>query len=71
MAYDSPRNSTPPKDFLEALKKNEKAAAFFAELDKANLYSINYRLQNSKKPETRALWIKKIVAMLAKGRKFH
>ena len=26
MAYDSPRNSTPPKDFLEALKKNKKAA---------------------------------------------
>ena len=29
MAYDSPRNAKPPKDFLDALNKNKKAAAFF------------------------------------------
>ncbi len=68
MAYDSPRNSTPPKDFLAELKKNKKAATFFTTLNKANLYSITYRLQNAKKPETRARWVERIVAMLAEGK---
>jgi len=71
MAYDSARSSTLPKDFLVALKKNKRAAAFFAELNKANLYAISYRLQNARKPETRARWIGRIVAMLAEGKKFH
>jgi uncharacterized protein YdeI (YjbR/CyaY-like superfamily) len=71
MAYDSARNSAPPKDFLAALKKNKKAASFFATLNRANLYAITYRLQNAKKTETRARWIERIVAMLAEGKKFH
>lgn len=71
MAYESPRNSKPPTDFLDALKNNKKAAAFFSELNKTNVYSIIYRLQNAKKPETRARWIERIVAMLAEGKKFH
>lgn len=41
------------------------------ELNKANVYSITYRLQNAKRPETRARWIERIVAMLAEGKKFH
>ena len=71
MAYESPRNAKPPKDFLDALKKNKKAAVFFKELNKTNVYAITYRLQNAKKPETRLRWIEKIVAMLAEGKKFH
>lgn len=70
MAYDSPRNATLPKDFLVALKKNKKAAAFFPELNKTSRYFIAYRLQNAKKPETRARWIEKIIALLAAGKKF-
>ncbi len=70
-AYDSAGNAAPPQDFLRALKKNKKAAAFFAELNKINLHAIKYRLQTSKKPETRARWIERIVAMLAEGKKFY
>lgn len=71
LAYDSPRSSTLPKDFLEALKKNKKAAAFLLSSIRQNVYSITYRLQNAKRPETRARWIERIIAMLAEGEKFH
>jgi uncharacterized protein YdeI (YjbR/CyaY-like superfamily) len=60
-AYDSPKNAEIPKDFLDALNKNKKAKAFFATLNKTNLYSITFRLQNSKKPETRERWVSKIM----------
>lgn len=36
-----------------------------------NLYSIAYRLEKAKKPETRDRWIQKIIEMLVKGEKFH
>jgi uncharacterized protein YdeI (YjbR/CyaY-like superfamily) len=35
------------------------------------LYSIAWRLQTAKKPETRERRMKAILAMLAKGEKFH
>ena len=70
-AYDSPSKATIPKDFLVALRKNKKATAFFASLNKANLYAIAYRLQTAKKPETRQRRIETILAMLARGEKFH
>src|SRR5208282_5880283 len=47
-AYASPRNATPPDDFLKALAKNKKAKAFFETLNRANIYSIVYRLQTAK-----------------------
>jgi len=47
-AYNSQRNSVIPEDFLAALKKNKKAGLFFQTLNKANLYSITYRLQTAK-----------------------
>jgi uncharacterized protein YdeI (YjbR/CyaY-like superfamily) len=70
-AYDSPRNATPPEDFLRALGKDKKAKAFFETLNRANVYSIVYRLQTAKKPETREKRIKMILTMLARGEKFH
>jgi uncharacterized protein YdeI (YjbR/CyaY-like superfamily) len=70
-AYDSPSRSTMPEDFLEALSKNKKAAAFFQTLNKANRYAISWRLQTAKKPETRDRRMKAIVAMLAKRHAFH
>jgi uncharacterized protein YdeI (YjbR/CyaY-like superfamily) len=70
-AYDSPSKSTIPEDFLAALRKNKKAAAFFATLNKANLYAIAYRLQTAKKPETRQKRMGVILAMLAKGQPLH
>ncbi len=65
-AHDSPGNSFIPPDFLKALNQNKKAKAFFETLNKQNLYAITYRLQNSKKPETRERWIAKIIERLTK-----
>ena len=70
-AYDSPRNAAPPDDFLKALDKDKRAKAFFETLNKANIYSIVYRLQTTKKPETREKRMRMILAMLARGEKFH
>jgi uncharacterized protein YdeI (YjbR/CyaY-like superfamily) len=71
VAYDSPRNASPPEDFLNELEKNKKAKAFFATLNRANIYSIVYRLQTAKKPETREKRLKTILEMLSRGEKFH
>ena len=70
-AYDSPRNASLPADFLKQLRRGKKSWAFFKSLNKANLYSIAYRLQTAKRPETREKRMKAILAMLARGEKFH
>jgi len=70
-AYASPKNAAPPEDFLEALAANPPAEAFFKSLNKANIYSIVYRLETAKKPETRAKRLKMILQMLATGQRFH
>jgi uncharacterized protein YdeI (YjbR/CyaY-like superfamily) len=69
-AYDSPSRATIPGDFLEALSRSAKAHAFFVTLNKANRYSIAWRLQTARKPETRERRLRTILAMLAKGRAF-
>jgi uncharacterized protein YdeI (YjbR/CyaY-like superfamily) len=70
-AYQSPSNSSIPEDFLNELSKNKQAEAFFKSLNKTNIYSILFRLQTAKKEETREKRKKEIIAMLAKGEKFH
>lgn len=70
-AYDSPSKATIPDDFLKALSKNKKARKFFESLNKANLYSIAWRLQTAKKPETRERRMKLILDMMRKQEKFH
>jgi uncharacterized protein YdeI (YjbR/CyaY-like superfamily) len=70
-AYDSSANATVPPEFLKELARNAKAKQFYATLDKANLYSIAYRLQTAKRPQTKIKRIKLIIEMLARGAKFH
>jgi uncharacterized protein YdeI (YjbR/CyaY-like superfamily) len=70
-AYSSSGNALPPEDFLRELSKNQKAETFFRTLNKANVYSIIYRLQTAKKPETREKRMKMILAMLEQGQAFH
>ena len=70
-AYDSFANATVPPDFVEELDRNAKAKQFYATLNKTNLYSIAYRLQTAKRPETRIKRMKLIIDMLARGEKFH
>lgn len=70
-AYERFSKSTVSEEFLKALAKNKKAQAFYETLNKTNLFSISYRLQTAKKEETKQKRIKDIVAMLARGEKFH
>jgi uncharacterized protein YdeI (YjbR/CyaY-like superfamily) len=70
-AYDSFGNAAVPNDFLKELARNKKANAFFETLNNTNLYSITYRLQTAKKPETREKRMHAIIEKLARGEKFH
>ena len=70
-AYDSPKASAPPADFLTALRADKKAAAFYKTLNRANTYAIEWRIHAAKRPETRAKRIAGLVAMLAAGKKLH
>ncbi len=67
IAYDSPKNMVIPEDFLAAVRKNKKASAFFATLNKTNLFSIGFKLQTAKKPETRLKRFNILLEMLEKG----
>jgi uncharacterized protein YdeI (YjbR/CyaY-like superfamily) len=71
IAYDSHSTMEIPEDFLKALGKNKKALAFFESLNKNNKFSIAYRLQTAKKPETREKRMKQILEMMKNGEKFH
>jgi len=70
-AYDTFGSAAAPEDFLRELAKNKRALAFFKMLNKTNLYSIFYRLQTAKKPETRKKRMKAIIEMLEQGKTFH
>ena len=70
-AYDAQSVATVPEDLQQALEQNERARAFFATLDSRNRYAILYRLQDAKKPETRARRLEKFVAMLNEGQKIY
>lgn len=60
-----------PEDLLDALKQNSRAEANFQTLDAQNRYAILYRIQDAKRPETRARRIEKFVGMLERGEKIH
>jgi uncharacterized protein YdeI (YjbR/CyaY-like superfamily) len=70
-AYAGQRTATVPDDLQRELDRNREAREFFATLDSANRYAILYRVEEAKKPETRARRIEKYVSMLAEGKKVH
>ncbi len=70
-AYDGQRTITVPDDLQRELDARPTAAAFFASLDSRNRYAILYRLQDTKKPETRARRLETFVAMLEAGETIH
>ena len=70
-AYEPQSTATVPDDLQRELDANPRAAAFFASLDSRNRYAILYRLQNAKKPETRARRLAQFVAMLDEQRKLY
>ena len=70
-AYESQSTATVPDDFQRELEKNEEAREFFATLNSANRYAILHRIQDARRPETRARRIEKYVAMLAVRKKLY
>jgi uncharacterized protein YdeI (YjbR/CyaY-like superfamily) len=70
-AYASQGKAEVPADLVAALTRKKSAAAFFEELDRANRNAIIYRVNDAKRPETRAERITKFVAMLARGETLH
>jgi uncharacterized protein YdeI (YjbR/CyaY-like superfamily) len=70
-AYSPPSRAEVPEDFLAALRKNKKAAAFFETLNKRNTYPVVYRLVTANTPETRAKRIKVMIDMFERGEKFY
>jgi uncharacterized protein YdeI (YjbR/CyaY-like superfamily) len=70
-AYEPQRTATVPKDLQRALDARPAAATFFATLSSSNRYAILYRLNDAKKPETRARRLAQFVAMLEEGRTLH
>jgi uncharacterized protein YdeI (YjbR/CyaY-like superfamily) len=70
-AYEGQRTAQAPVDFLEALEGRPAAKRFYESLDRLNRYAIFYRVQDSKRPETRARRIARFVDMLERGEKLH
>jgi uncharacterized protein YdeI (YjbR/CyaY-like superfamily) len=66
-AYDSSKNMVVPDDFLKALEENKQAKTFFKSLNKSNVYTLAWRLQTAKKPETRQRRFDAMLTMLNKG----
>lgn len=70
-AYESQSRTSVPEDLEKALAASPRAGKFFATLDSRNRYAVLFRVQQAKKPETRARRIAQFVEMLAKGEKLH
>ncbi len=70
-AYVPFREARVPNDFLRALAANKKAEAFYKTLNRTNVYSIVYRLQTAKTPQTRQKRLSAIIEKLERGEKFH
>lgn len=70
-AYAPQSEAQPPSDLIAALDASPAAKRMFDGLDGANRYAVIYRVQDVKKPETRARKIAAYVEMLARGETIH
>jgi uncharacterized protein YdeI (YjbR/CyaY-like superfamily) len=70
-AYGGAASIEVPDDLKRALSTNPRAAKAFARLDKANRYSVLYRVTTTRRPDTRARRIERLVDMLAQGHVIH
>lgn len=66
-AYAGPSRMQVPPELVAALADQPRAQAMFDILTSANRYAILHRIQDAKRPETRARLIEQFVAMLARG----
>jgi uncharacterized protein YdeI (YjbR/CyaY-like superfamily) len=70
-AYESQSSSAVPDDLQRELDARPKAKAFFDGLSSQNRYAILYRLEDARRPETRARRLAKFVAMLEAGQSIY
>jgi uncharacterized protein YdeI (YjbR/CyaY-like superfamily) len=70
-AYAPQSQASVPEDFQRELDRNPAARDFFATLRGQNRYSFLYRINDAKRPETRAKRIATFVAMLGEGKTFY
>lgn len=70
-AYAGQKSSSVPEDLAAALAADPQAEAFFRTLSGANRFAILYRVQDAKKPQTRAGRIAKFVEMCHNHRTVH
>lgn len=70
-AYEGSAAMVIPQDFLDALAALPEAEAFYRTLDRKNLYSIYYRLQTAKRPDTRERRMRQILEQLSRGERFN
>lgn len=66
-AYAGSASMEVPADLAAALSARPTAQAMFEALTRQNRYSVLYRIQNAKRPETRARRIEQFAAMLDRG----
>jgi uncharacterized protein YdeI (YjbR/CyaY-like superfamily) len=70
VAYSQAEAKVPP-DLAAAIKADPQASEFFARLSSQNRFAFIFRLEDAKRPETRARRIAQYVEMLAAGQTFH
>jgi len=70
-AYDPQRTVSIPEDLQRELDLDHRARDFFVSLDAHNRYAILYRIQDAKRPETRARRIATYVQMLSEHKKIY
>jgi uncharacterized protein YdeI (YjbR/CyaY-like superfamily) len=70
-AYAPASRAEVPPDLAAALAATPAAKAFFDTLDAKNRYAVLFRLQQAKRPETRARRLREFVEMLTRGEKLH
>jgi uncharacterized protein YdeI (YjbR/CyaY-like superfamily) len=70
-AYESQSRATVPEDLQRELDSDPVARAFFDSLESHNRYAILYRVNDAKRPETRARRIAHFMEMLRAGEKLH
>lgn len=70
-AYSSQRTALVPEDLQRELEARPAAAAAFSALSSQNRYAILYRLDQARRPETRARRLAEYVRMLEAGETLH
>jgi uncharacterized protein YdeI (YjbR/CyaY-like superfamily) len=70
-AYASQRTAAVPEDLRRELDARPAAAAAFSTLSSQNRYAILYRLDQARRPETRARRLTEYVRMLEAGETLH